>query len=104
MGQGRSCLDIVRMQRVHTELASGTQIHYGTLLWDLVQFSEHIGHQELVRQGITCLFPLHVLVYTISTFTWTRNLLLDGAYSEGITPVQEIVVGSTPATCEAKAS
>eukprot|EP00959_Pyramimonas_sp_CCMP1952_P207408 4338897-Pyramimonas_sp.AAC.1 len=103
MGQGRCSLDTVWRQAVRSELATGTNLSHATPLWDLLQFYERIGHQELVQQGLLCDFPLHVLIYTVSTYRWQRLLLLDGAYSQGLTPTSGIVAGSTSATYEAKA-
>ena len=39
MGQGRSALDAVWRQSVTAELYAGQKIHYGALMWDLLQMS-----------------------------------------------------------------
>eukprot|EP00959_Pyramimonas_sp_CCMP1952_P107509 2247570-Pyramimonas_sp.AAC.1 len=103
MGQGRSSLDAVWRHSVEAERATGDKVCWASLLWGLKQFYEHIGHQELIKQGIISGFPMHVLIYTLSTYKWKIILLLDGAYSQPLYTNRGIVAGSTSATYEAKA-
>eukprot|EP00959_Pyramimonas_sp_CCMP1952_P250264 5231020-Pyramimonas_sp.AAC.1 len=76
MGQGRSSLDNAWRHSVEAERATGDKVCWASLLWDLKQFYEHIGHQELIKQGIISGFPMHEATYEAKAFMW--NTIMRG--------------------------
>eukprot|EP00959_Pyramimonas_sp_CCMP1952_P261374 5464804-Pyramimonas_sp.AAC.1 len=63
-------------------------MHCAALLWDILQFYEHIGHERLLEQSILSKFPLSVLRSTLPASKWKRVLLLNGAVAAPLLAAQ----------------
>eukprot|EP00959_Pyramimonas_sp_CCMP1952_P060896 1271916-Pyramimonas_sp.AAC.1 len=77
-------------------------MNYLAVLWDLLQFYEHVPYSLLLQCADQCDYPMASLLVSISSYKWPRYLLYDGLLMPGVYPRRGIVVGSTPATFEAK--
>ena len=103
MAGGRSPTDAVWRQAFLAEKAQGTCRHVLTLLWDLKQAYENVGHALLAEEATRAGLPGPGLRMAIAMYRVPRVLMLDGACSQPVQPQRGIVAGSSTACHEIKA-
>ncbi|CAK0794176.1 unnamed protein product, partial [Prorocentrum cordatum] len=102
MAPHRHTTDSVWRAVVRGDIADHSGKFVATLLADLKQCYEHIGHHTMLSEGIRCDFPLFALKAALDSYRWPRRLLMDNAVGEPLYPTRGIVAGSSTATFEVK--
>ena len=100
--KGRSSLDAVWRKSVLAEIAVSKREVFATLLADLRKCYDHISHSVLAARGGGCGFPIAILRLSLLTYSWSRRLQLQGAFSRVIWPSRSIIAGSCFATYQLK--
>eukprot|EP00959_Pyramimonas_sp_CCMP1952_P226531 4736833-Pyramimonas_sp.AAC.1 len=97
MSQGRGPSDTVWRQAAISEGSNNMGLFYIAVLWDLLQFDEHVPWDLLESNSKLTNFPIVVLRMAAQTHQWPRYLQYDGMLMDPLDPQRGIVTGSASA-------
>ena len=76
MNKNRAPTDAVYRQMIKSEAGLAEAKYIASLLWDLLQCYEHVGHDRLWRECQVAAYPLSCLRFAMHTYRWPRVLLV----------------------------
>ena len=96
---GNSCVMAVWQQAARAEAAtSGPRGAFGSILWDMSDYYEHIPRPLLRDRGDISAFPAHIMDLSISMYGATRILTLEILAKPMGGPGRGVIAGCTAAT------
>ena len=96
---GNSCVMAVWQQAARAEAAtSGPRGAFGSILWDMSDYYEHIPRPLLRDRGDISAFPAHIMDLSISMYGATRILTLETLAKPMGRPGRGVIAGCTAAT------